>query len=294
MSGESPLISVLVTVYNRESFLGDALQSILRSKYGNFEIIVCDDASTDRSFAVASKVASCDARVRVFRNERNLGQFQNRNRAAEHARGEFLKYLDSDDILYPHSLAIMLDAIVGAPDASHAISSPVIDPGVPYPHILSPAEAYRREFLERGCMSAGPSASIIRKQAFVEVGGYRYVGVVSDIDLWYRLAARWSTVLMPPSLVWWRQHVMQAFSVGTASHDYLYGEYQIVMDALEAVECPLNIVDRERAIARRKQHQARRLLRLAFRQKMPLKAKRISTKCGLTWTDLLQGFRRYS
>jgi glycosyltransferase involved in cell wall biosynthesis len=289
----SPQVSVLVTVYNRQAYLHQCIASILASSFEDFELIIVDDCSTDDSFKIANELASNDKRCRVYRNERNLGQFGNRNKAAEFATGEFIKYLDSDDLIYPQSLAIMHQAISANPDASHAMSLAQIDRATPYPEVVPPAEAYRREFLGRGCMSAGPSASLIRRSAFAEVGGYRSVGVVSDIDLWYRMAAKWKTVFMQPALIWWRQHEQQAFTASSAELDYLRGGFRIAMDALRSSHCPLAESEKQAAIRRCKQHHARRLLRLAVIKWQPLQAWQLAKASGLTVSELLSGLRSY-
>ena len=77
-----PTVSVLVTLYNREAFIGAALTSILASTYEDFEVVVVDDASTDNSCELAKSIAATDSRVRVSRNEANLGDYGNRRRAA--------------------------------------------------------------------------------------------------------------------------------------------------------------------------------------------------------------------
>ncbi len=111
-----PLVSVLITVYNRERFLAAAVDSVLAQTMQDFEAIIVDDGSTDGSVEIARNYAARDNRIRFFRNEKNLGDYPNRNRAASLATGKFLKYLDSDDILYPHSLTIMIEAMRAHPD----------------------------------------------------------------------------------------------------------------------------------------------------------------------------------
>src|SRR5580700_5016235 len=90
-----PKVSVVVTAYNREKYIAHAIESVLAQTFTDFELIVVDDCSRDNTAAIARSYES-DPRVRVYVNERNLGQFPNRNRAATYARGEFLKPHDSD------------------------------------------------------------------------------------------------------------------------------------------------------------------------------------------------------
>ena len=80
---ESPGVSVLVTAYNREAYLAACLESILQSTWEDFEIVVVDDGSSDSSVAIGTSFAFRDSRVRFHRNDRNLGDYPNRMRAAE-------------------------------------------------------------------------------------------------------------------------------------------------------------------------------------------------------------------
>jgi glycosyltransferase involved in cell wall biosynthesis len=288
-----PEISVLVTVYNRAQYVGEAIRSILNSTYTDFELIVVDDASSDDSCKIAEAAIGLDSRCRIYRNSKNLGQFQNRNHAVTYAKGKYIKYLDSDDLIYPHSLSIMHEAISAFPSASHAICHSVRDELKPYPQCLSPEEAYSRQFLGRGCMSAGPSSAIICREKFVQIGGYRLCGVASDIDLWFRLGALWDTVLMQPSLIWWRRHEGQAFSDASSEVDYIQGEFKIINDALKSKECPLKEAARQSSISRIRRNTARRLLRLGLRRRQPLTALRLSISLGITPKDFIRGCLGY-
>ena len=97
---ERPLVSVLMTSYNRENYIGEAIQSVIDSTYQNWELIICDDGSTDNTLAIAQGFAKQDDRIKIFINEKTLGDYPNRNRAASHAQGKYIRYLDSDDYIY--------------------------------------------------------------------------------------------------------------------------------------------------------------------------------------------------
>jgi hypothetical protein len=92
-----PLISVLVPVYNREKYLEQCLGSVRKQLFGDFEIVCCDNASTDQSWQFMQDFAAKDSRVRVFRNDRNLGPVPNWRRCLEEARGRYIHWLWSDD-----------------------------------------------------------------------------------------------------------------------------------------------------------------------------------------------------
>ena len=95
-----PLVSVLMTAYNREKYIEEAIGSVLASTYTYFELIIVDDCSKDKTVEIAKKYERMDERVKVYINETNLGDYPNRNKAASYASGEYLKYVDSDDLVY--------------------------------------------------------------------------------------------------------------------------------------------------------------------------------------------------
>ncbi len=202
----TPTISVLMTAWNREKFLGDAIASVLASTYEDFELIVVDDCSSDGTVAIARGFTEKDRRVRVHLNEKNLGDYPNRNRAASLARGKYLKYVDSDDLMYPHGLQVLVETMERYPAAGYGICTLEPDPDRIYPLQLSPVEAYWRHYFERVVFNNGPLSSIIRRDAFEAVGGFTGKQHLGDFELWHILSARFPVVLMPQGLVWERAH----------------------------------------------------------------------------------------
>lgn len=290
----APRVSVLVTVYNREAYLAQTLRSILASSFRDFEVVVVDDCSRDQSAAIAENIAAEDQRVRVVRNETNLGDYGNRMKAASLACGAYLKYVDSDDLIYPHTLNVMVDAMERNSSVALALSHSLSEDEEPYPWILTPTESYRKHFLGRGCFSCGPTGAIIRRTAFEEVGGFRKEWrVLSDIDLWLRLGARWPVALLPPGLVWWRRHPGQEYLSADASLIYLERGFELSIQSLQDASGPLSDVDLRAAVTRVKDHHARRLLALGFRHHQFRLATRLFQSSNLSLADLLRGFRKY-
>lgn len=95
--GDAPLVSVGLPVFNGESFLRGAMDSILGQSHANLELIISDNASTDRSAAIAEEYAARDSRVRHFRQPRNIGATRNYNFVAAHARGKYMKWASAND-----------------------------------------------------------------------------------------------------------------------------------------------------------------------------------------------------
>jgi len=98
MHSESPLISVVIPVYNAEKYIDDAINSIVTQTYKNIEIIVIDDSSTDNSYAKLEKWQALDDRIRLYRNDKNSKIVKTLNRGFGLARGEYIARMDADDI----------------------------------------------------------------------------------------------------------------------------------------------------------------------------------------------------
>lgn len=107
----TPKVSVVIPVYNTEKYIEDTLHSILNQTLKDLEIVVVNDGSTDNSLAVVEKVAQADSRVRVF-SQANGGVSRARNTGVEQIRGEFVYYIDSDDLLEPEALQQCYDKCV--------------------------------------------------------------------------------------------------------------------------------------------------------------------------------------
>jgi len=97
MDNMKPLVSIIVACYNCEDYLDKCMKSLLCQTYKNIEIVICDDASTDNSYAILEKYALEDSRVRLLRNEQGLRAAASRNRCLEICQGDYVVIQDADD-----------------------------------------------------------------------------------------------------------------------------------------------------------------------------------------------------
>lgn len=284
-----PLVSVLMTAYNREQYLAEAIESVLASTFTHFELIIADDCSTDRTVEIAKSYASRDSRVSIHINEKNLGDYPNRNRAASLASGRYLKYIDSDDYIYPHGLAVIVNMMEQFPEAALGIGSLPEDAGRPYPFQLLPREAYRRHYLEAPLFMSAPLSTIIKRKFFDAVGGFPGKQMVGDFELWHILAARYPILLMPAGLVWCREHGEQ--ETNKCRHNPLFSfSYQLIScDQLARPECPLSQEEKLLALRRLRRPKARLILRTMASRK-PRLAFEMFRQSGLTPFELLAAF----
>jgi glycosyltransferase involved in cell wall biosynthesis len=112
----NPLVSVLMPVCNYDRYLARAVGSVLDQTYGNFELLICDDGSTDSSLAIARQLAASDARIQVVAKP-NGGQASALNAAFALHSGEIICILDADDVFLPHKIQRVVEAYRAAPTA---------------------------------------------------------------------------------------------------------------------------------------------------------------------------------
>ena len=113
---DGPKTSVLVPVYNAEDFVETAIESLLSQSWRNLEVIAVDDASKDDSWEILQRLAKNDSRLRIFRNDTNLGAYPTRNRALGEATGDIITVHDSDDWSHPQMIEIQVQALLKRDD----------------------------------------------------------------------------------------------------------------------------------------------------------------------------------
>jgi len=278
-----------MTAFNRERYIAEAIESVLAQTFADFELIIVDDCSKDATEEIARRYTG-DPRVRVHRNEENLGDYVNRNRAASYARAVLLKYVDSDDIIYPHGLGVAVEAMKRFPEAAFGLERPPVLER-PYPVQMSPREAYREHFLGDGLFGCGPSGAVIRTRALVEAGGFSGKRFVGDTELWLKLAARWPVVKLMQGLVWWRQHEGQEIRIGGTRLETAAAFFNLAMAALLAPDCPLSAEEGRLAVRGWIRFHLRRILRMALREGRPRDAIRLLRQSELRVSQVVAALR---
>jgi glycosyltransferase involved in cell wall biosynthesis len=231
----APRISVLMPVYNGEAYLDEAIRSILSQTFADFEFLIMDDGSTDRTPAILDRIAAADRRIRVFRRE-NRGIIATLNELLELARAELIARMDADDIALPHRFAEQVRYLDENPDCVLVASSVVlIDPDGSDLTVRDGAhthEEINRALLETGGQIIYHPATMMRRQALLDLGGYRsgYFHA-EDLDLFLRLGEVGRLVNLPEPLLKYREHLGKVGAV----HAQLQGEVvrRVLLEAHE-------------------------------------------------------------
>jgi glycosyltransferase involved in cell wall biosynthesis len=239
-----------MTSFNREKYIGEAIESVLSSTFKEFELIIVDDCSADRTVEIARKYASQDSRIRVYVNKNNIGDYPNRNRAASFAKGEYLKYLDSDDTLFTYTLERMVSYMtidktigLGLVVRDHCSESNV-------GKIWNTSLSYKKQFFQDGFLENGPTGAIILKAAFDKVGGFSGKRMIGDVELWLKIALHYKVVELPKFLVFHRVHASQESKSGFEF--YLIDQLKMFSEIFAEKDCPLSFLEKKQIIKKRK------------------------------------------
>ncbi|EHJ4093882.1 glycosyltransferase family 2 protein [Escherichia fergusonii] len=112
MNQHNQLVSIVTPIYNSAKWIKHLIKVVQEQTYQSWEMIIIDDCSNDETFSVLSEIARCDKRIKVFRNESNLGPGKTRNKAIEIARGRFIAFLDADDEWCTNKLEVQVSAML--------------------------------------------------------------------------------------------------------------------------------------------------------------------------------------
>ena len=208
------IVTVCIPTYNGAAYLRQAIDSVLSQGYGDFELVIIDNHSTDDTVAIVHSYA--DPRIRFLQNSTNLGLQANWNRCLDEARGRYVKLLPADDVLAPDCLARQVAALESDESLALAFCArTIIDsagkaimvrgyPGA-FEGIMAADDILRR-CVRRGTNLLGEPGGVLFRRALArQVGGFdASVPYVTDFDYWCRLLAHGDAWYTPDALVSFR------------------------------------------------------------------------------------------
>jgi glycosyltransferase involved in cell wall biosynthesis len=204
---KAPKVTVLMSVYNGEKYLREAIDSILNQTFEDFEFLIINDCSTDRTMEILQSYH--DHRIKIINNEKNIGLTKSLNKGLKIARGEYIARQDADDVSAPDRLKKEIDflgahrdyAVVGTFVKVLNDDSKVIR----LPKGLIEDFQIRDFFKRSNCLTHG--STMLRKKCLLEVGFYdESIARAQDYDLWLRLSEKYRLANIPEYLYMWRMH----------------------------------------------------------------------------------------
>ncbi len=209
MQIKNPKVSVIMSVYNGHPFLNQAIESILKQNFTDFEFIIVDDCSSDSSLKIISNYRELDSRIRIITNEQNYGPMKSANIGIKEARGEYIARIDSDDISYPKRLSSQVDFLDKNLDFGLVGS---------WGDIINSDNTVLRQIkmivesddIKNKLIKYNPffhSAIMFRKEIVDNIGlydeGFRLAG---DYEFYFRVIEKYKVANLPESLIAYRVH----------------------------------------------------------------------------------------
>lgn len=201
--GEQPLVTVITVTYNSSAYVRDAIESVLAQHYTHFEYIIADDCSTDNTWEIICEYN--DSRIRKYRNEKNIREYPNRNKAIEMATGKYLIFIDGDDILLTHGLGYYVEMMEKFPEAGMAIQKGYYN-NIVFPALLDTNQLIRNHYFGTEDMLSSSFASnffnteILKKEGLLSTA---YKG--GDNEVRVRIALRYPVLFIAGWVSWPRE-----------------------------------------------------------------------------------------
>ena len=201
-------------VHNAEPYLDEAIESILNQTFRDFEFVILDDGSTDRSTEILRSWAAKDDRIRLHLREANSGPAESSNQVVYHARGSLIARMDADDVSHPERLARQVRLLEGRPDVGLVGTlCNVIDKNG---RVVRTRDVWRLK--RRAWFAPFPHGSVMYRRALFDLaGGYRKQSVYwEDQDLFLRMSSHTRVVTIPEPLYNHRQSPVSTRLVSNA------------------------------------------------------------------------------
>jgi glycosyltransferase involved in cell wall biosynthesis len=206
----SPKVSVVLPVYNAERYLAEAIESILAQTFTDFELLIGDDCSSDRSLDIMNQYAAQDQRIHALANPTNLGVSATRNRLQSKAQGEFIAVMDADDIALPDRLSQQVTFLDEHPEVvcvggNHAL---IDAEGRLLTYLALPPD---NEAIQHSALAGHGSichpCAMIRRDILQQIGGYdESLRSALDLDLWLRLGEVGHLANLQTVVLYYRLH----------------------------------------------------------------------------------------
>ena len=285
-----PLVSAIIIFLNEEKFLSEAINSVLAQSFHNWELLLIDDGSSDGSTAIAQRYsAQHPDRIRCMEHEAhaNRGMSASRNLGIQHARGDYVAFLDADDVWLPNKLERQLAIMEEQPDAVMVYGATELWYGwtgesedirrdrkqpihVKPDTLVSPPELFTL-FLSRKAITPCPSDVLVRRRTVTEVGGFvdAFAGMYEDQVFFFKVSLHAPVFVSGECWSKHRQHSSSSCAVWRRTGEYYSAKPNLTfLDWVEAYLKSHSIKDRtiDRVLHRRRWRYQHPVLFRVFRR----------------------------
>ncbi len=204
----SQFVSVVMSAYNAEKYLAEAIESVLAQTYRNFEFIIINDGSKDRSLEIIQQYQAQDERI-IIDDHENMGVARSVNHAIENiAKADIIARVDADDVMLPHRLERQLVFLRENPEVTmtsgycHLINEQGKIMGIQKLSGFESVAACKESLQQRTePVICAQTSLMFYKKDFLAVGGYRHIWPSEDVDLFTRMVENGSILVSPPEVL---------------------------------------------------------------------------------------------
>lgn len=237
-----PKVSICIPTYNGEKYLRQCMDSCLSQSFTDFEVVVCDDGSSDSTVSIVESYVKSDSRVKLYRNEKNLGLVGNWNKCVELSQGEWIKFVFQDDFITQDCLEVFVSKIKQDIPLIVCKRNFVLDKAADEKEInyykkevrtLENTGRYTADIFTPATISkieidnlllnfiAEPSLTLFKKPVINEVGLFDYdLKQICDLEFLLRIATKYGLVYIPQQLCSFRIHSDSTTEKNLTGHDY--------------------------------------------------------------------------
>jgi glycosyltransferase involved in cell wall biosynthesis len=199
---ETPLVTVITVSYNSALYIRDAIESVLNQDYRNIEYIIIDDCSPDNTWDIIQEYS--DPRIKAVRNQSNLGEYPNRNQAIDLATGEYLIFIDGDDMVLSHGIEYFTRLMQRFPEAAMAVQINYLN-NVIFPVLLPPVEVLKNYFFgEINLLSSSFTSNFFRTRMLKSQKMVTHLKS-GDEEIRFRIAMQHPTLFVAGWVSWPRE-----------------------------------------------------------------------------------------
>ena len=211
--------SILVATYNHEQFILSTISTCLNQNYDDYEVIVSDDCSTDATYEIIKKISN--PKLTIYKQDKNIGEYNNRNFLLNIAKGEFIIYIDGEDLIYSHALSNINGFIELFPNSQILIARSWEEKS-PYPNFINPLLFAKNNFLGFGLTALNFTGLIIKRSTLLYLGGFDNNNIkIGDLYIQLKIGLKYGALIIPDGFSWWRRKKGQA-SESLLNDGFLY------------------------------------------------------------------------
>lgn len=210
MNNSNILVTVITVTYNSAKYVRDAIEGVLAQTHKNIQYIIGDDCSTDETWNIINEYK--DDRIIAYKNENNLREYPNRNKAISMAKGEYLIFIDGDDVIFPTAVEYLLFYAKQFPSAALLIQKNYHN-NILFPALLNPKQIFNNIYFgNRNLINSSFTGNFFKTSVLQELGGLSDKYSSGDDEIRLRIGIKYNILLVQGWVSWPRETPNQASS----------------------------------------------------------------------------------